>query len=245
MQEQLDSEAKRKLQAFVSQADRLSSCKFFKNGKPDLTLALGDEFTKALVPEREEFIAMLTTLRPFTNNGDSLFLNKVVGAVRRLAELDASSLNRLNSVSDKFKFYKGDYDQKSSKYQQKYSKYVYPFSDMTCDFGERTISHILNLIVNGYYFHFDIEKQREFVDFLKEQQKKWIDPYSETDLASEQLTVVRQRVRETFKFRFYELIIALASCVLELKNLIQEFFDFPLDEELRSELQISQEFLDI
>jgi hypothetical protein len=99
--------------------------------------------------------------------------------------------------------------------------------------------------MNGYYFHSDLQKQREIINFVKEQKESWLDSLREDDLAEESLIVNRQRIREAFKFRFYGLIIDLASCVLELKDLIKEQFGLPLDEELYQESQILYDFLDI
>ncbi|NJR40288.1 MAG: hypothetical protein HC781_17505 [Leptolyngbyaceae cyanobacterium CSU_1_4] len=169
MQEQLDLEDKKKLQRYVNRANRLSLCKFFKNGKPKMVLGLGNESTKAIVPEREEFIEMLTILRPFIMDKEDIFLNKIVGKVRRLARQDEPILNRLDSIHNEFKFYKENCDKSPDKYREKYFDYVSPFSALTCDFGERTIFHVLDLVMNGYYFHSDLEKQRKLIDFVKEQ----------------------------------------------------------------------------
>ena len=243
MQEQLDLEDKKKLQRFVNRANRLSLCKFFRHGEPRMVLALGNESTKAIVPEREEFIEMLTILRPFIMKDDDIFFNETVKKVRTRAGQDESSLDRLNSVCDKFNFYRDD--KKTNKYRKKYSDYVSPFSALTRDFGERTIFDILDLVMNGYYFHSDLGKQRKLIDFVKEQTNRWQGSLSEDDLAKKALIINRERVREAFKYEFYELVIKMANCVLELKDLTKELFDLPLDEELYQESQVLYEFLDI
>ncbi|MBD2099594.1 hypothetical protein [Leptolyngbya sp. FACHB-261] len=245
IQEQLNPEDKKKIQMFINQANRLALCKFLKNGQPRMALALGDESTKAIVPERQEFIEMLTILRPFIMDKDDVFFSKIVDKVRRRASQDESSLNCLNSVHEKFKFYKGGYDENPNKYQKKHSNYISPFSDMTFDLGEQTIFNILNLVMNGYYFHSDLEKQRKIIDLIKEQKNKWIGSLSEDDLVEGGFSVNRERMREASKFRFYRLITDVVSCVLELRSLIEKLFDLPLDKELQQEAQILYDFLDI
>ncbi|MBD1869293.1 hypothetical protein H6F95_18705 [Cyanobacteria bacterium FACHB-471] len=245
MQEQLNLEDKRKLQMFVNQADRLSFCKFFETNKSGMALALGDELTEAIVPERQEFIEMLTILRPFLMQDEEINIGKIVSRVRQCARQDEQVLNRLNSINDKFKFYKGDYDNKAIKYRNKYFHYISPYPDVTCDLGQRTVFNILNSIMNGYYFHSDLEKQTEIASFVKEQANRWLGSQSEDDLTEKDLTVTRERVREAFKFRFYGLTTDIAGCVLELKNLIEELFTLPLDEELHQKSQILYEFLSL
>lgn len=246
MQKQLALEDKSNLQMFTNQADRLSFCNFFKNGKHKMALALGDESTKAIVPERQDFIEMLTILRPIIMDNDVIYFNKIVNKVRDYIDDDSKSiLDRLNTVSDKFKFYIYKDGQNTTKYQEKYSSYISDFPDITCDFGELTVFNILDLVMNGYYFHSDPKKQKELIKFVKKQKKRWVDPLKEEDLAEKSLIVNRERIREAFKFMFYGLIIDLASCVFELKDLIEELFGLPLDEELYQESQILYDFLDI
>lgn len=243
MPKQINSEDKKQLQRFINQVERLSLCNFFKNGKPKMALALGDELTKAIVPERQDFIEMLTILRPFIMDDEHIYFNRIAGKVRNYLKGDTSILKRLDAVHERFNLYKDG--KNSEKYKKKYSDYISPFPDLTCDLGERTIFNILNLVMNGYYFHSDLQKQREIINFVKEQKESWLGSLREDDLAEESLIVNRQRVREAFKFRFYGLIIALASCVLELKDLIEEKFGLPIDEELYQESQILYDFLDI
>lgn len=219
-----------------------------------MPLAIGDEFIEVIAPERQEFIEMLTILRPFTMDGDDVFLSKIVRIVRGQIEKDESSPNRLNSVHDKFKLYTtSKYDKSSTKYQKKYSKHVIKkgtlnisnFYDVIWDLGEQTVFRIYDLVINGYYFHSDLAKQREIVDSIKEQARSWLGSSSEDDLVEEFLTANREMIRGSFKFRFYELIIDIANCVLELKDLIEELFVFPLNEKLHQESQILHDFLDL
>jgi len=242
MHEHLNSEDRKKFQMFIDQADRLSSCKFFKDGKPKMAFCLGEQLTRAIVPERQDFIEMLTILRPFIMDDDDIFFNRIVRKIRTYIE-DASILDRLTSVHERFKFYKDD--KNSAKYQKKYSSYISPFDEITCDLGNRTIFNILNLVMNGYYFHSDLGKRKEIINFVKEQENRWLGSLKEDDLAEESLNVIRERIREAFKFRFYRLMSDIANCVFELKDLIKELFCFPLDEELHQESQILYDFLDI
>lgn len=247
MQENLKSEDRKNLQMFINQADRLSFCNFFKNGKPKMALTLGDESTMAIVPERQDFIEMLTILRPIIMDKDVIYFNKIVKKLRNCIDDDSNSvLDRLNAISAKFKVYKDD--KNTAKYQKTYSNYISRYPDITCDLGERTIFNILDLVMNGYYFHSDPEKQKELISFVKEQKKRWLDPLREVredDLAEKILIVNRERIREAFKFRFYGLIIGLASCVFELKDLIEEVFGLAIDEDLYQESHILYDFLDI
>lgn len=245
MQEQLNSEDKHKLQMFINQANRLSFCKFFKDGKPKMALALGDDRTKAIVPERQDFIEMLIILRPFIMSDDDIYFNKIVSKVRSCVKNETSNLKGLNSVHDRFKFYTGEYDDRKNKYKKKYSDYISALPDITCDLGERTIFNILKLVMYGYYFHSDLKKQGEIVEFVKEQKQRWLGSLREDDLAEESLLANRERIREAFKFRFYGLTVDIAICVFELKDLIEELFGLPLDEELHQESRILYEFLDI
>lgn len=208
-----------------------------------MALALGDELTKAIVPERQDFIEMLTILRPFIMDQEDVFFNRIAGKIRICIEDDTSIMSRLKEVQTKFNFHK--YNENYEKYKKKYVDYISPFPDLTCDLGERTIFNILNLVMNGYYFHLELQKQREIINFVKEQKERWLGSLREDDLAEESLIVNRQRIREAFKFRFYGLIIELASCVLELKDLIEDKFGLPIDEELYQESQILSEFFDI
>jgi len=244
MQEQLTLEEKKNLQRFINQADRLSFCNFFKNGKPPMALLLGDESTRAIVPERQDFIEMLTILRPTIMDNDVIYLNKIVKKVRSQIDDDSKLiLDRLNAISDKFNFY--TCRKNTAKYHEKYSNYISRYPDITCDIGEQTIFNILDLVMNGYYFHSDPEKQKELINFVKEHKKRWLGSLREEDLAEKSLIVNRERIRETFKFRFYALIRGLANCMFELKDLIEELFDLPLDEELYQESQILYDLLDI
>lgn len=207
-----------------------------------MALCLGDQLTRAIVPERQNFIEMLTILRPFIMDDEDIFFNRTVSKIRTYIE-EASILDRLTSVHERFKFYKDD--KNSVKYQKKYSSYIFPFDEIRCNLGNRTIFNILNLVMNGYYFHSDLGKRKEIINFVKEQKKTWIGSLKEDDLAEESLKANREMIREAFKYRFYGLIIDIANCVFELKDLIKELFGFPLDEELHQESQILYDFLDI
>jgi hypothetical protein len=100
-------------------------------------------------------------------------------------------------------------------------------------------------VINGYYFHSDVEKQKELVEFVKEQKKQWLGSLEIGDLAEESLIVIRGRVRESFKYRLYGLIVDIADCVFNLKKLIEELFGSILDEELHQESKMLYDFLDI
>jgi hypothetical protein len=243
MYEQLNLEDKQKFQMFINQATRLSSCKFFKNGNPKRALGFDDGETKAIVPERQEFIEAITILRPFIMDNDDVFFNKIVHRIRKYVDGSESSSERLNVISNEFKFYREA--QYSDKYQRNYSRYISNYSDTTCDFGEQTIFKILDLVINGYYFHSDVEKQKELVEFVKEQKKQWLGSLEIGDLAEESLIVIRGRVRESFKYRLYGLIVDIADCVFNLKKLIEELFGSILDEELHQESKMLYDFLDI
>ncbi|MCP6758947.1 MAG: hypothetical protein NHB32_09315 [Fischerella sp. CENA71] len=56
MQEKLSLEEKKKLQRFINQAERLSLCNFFENGKPKMLLTLGDKSTKAIRDRLRELL---------------------------------------------------------------------------------------------------------------------------------------------------------------------------------------------
>jgi hypothetical protein len=99
--------------------------------------------------------------------------------------------------------------------------------------------------MNGYYFHSDPEKQKELIDFVKEQKKRWLGSFRDEDLAEKSLIVNCERIRKAFKFRFYGLIIDLANCVFELKDLIEDLFGLPVDKKLYQESQMLYDFLNI
>ncbi|MCP6758946.1 MAG: hypothetical protein NHB32_09310 [Fischerella sp. CENA71] len=186
---------------------------------------------------------MLTILRPFIMKGDISFdtINKKLGEVITFTGEDTS---RLKSIYDEFKFYTGKYAN-STKYKNLYNNYISQHSDGICNLGNKTIFELIDLVINGYYFHSDLEKQKEIIDFVKEHKNKWLGLLREDELSEEDVIVIRERIRETFKFRFYELIIGITNCVFELKYLIEELFGLPLDEELHQESRILYDFLDI
>jgi len=136
MREKLNLEDRKDIQMFINQANMLSSCNFLKEGKPKMALAFGDQLTRAIVPERQDFIEMLTILRPFIMNDGRIFFNKIVIKLRHCVDGYEQIQTSLNSIHDQFKFYKGEYDGNSKKYKKKYSKYISQFSDITCDIGD-------------------------------------------------------------------------------------------------------------
>jgi hypothetical protein len=240
----LTSEDRCWLQMFVDQSNRLSRCKFFEKGKPRLALGLGDNQAKAFVPERHEFIEMLVILRPFIMEEDSISFNKIVGIVRKCANNSTPmpNLETLNSVHQRFNVYKER--NKTSKYQKNYSTHISSNPDITFDLEERTIFNLIDLIINGYYFHSDLEKQREIIVLLREQQGRWTSLLEE-DLTDNTLFIIRERVREAFKYRFYSIAIGIADCVFELSAFVKDLFGYPLDEKLCRESQLLYDFLDI
>ncbi len=243
MQEKLSLEDKKKLQTFANQAQRLSLCKFFENGKRKRLLMLGDQSTKAIVAERQVLIEMLTILRPFIMHKEYISFNTIVSIVRKCIADDTLIIDRLKSVQDEFNFYKEN--KNSNGYQKKYSNYISQSPDITCDFGNKTIFEIIDLVINGYYFHSDLGKQKEIINFVKEQQQRWLYPLKEDDLSEKDLILNNETIREAFKFRFEKLVEDIANCIFALKDLIEEVFGLPLDKELEQQWRMLYDFFDI
>jgi hypothetical protein len=243
MQQKLSLSDEERIQSFINQAGRLSSCEFFKNGEPKLLLGFGSSVTKAIVPEQQEFKEMLMILRPFLMDKEEIFFNRIVPVVKQQVLSDTARLKELGLIHDKFKFYTGAYDSQISKYQKKYKMYVSPYPDITCNFGEKTIHNMLNLVINGYYFHSDSEKQDELVKVVREQQQRWLGSLKQEDVEEEILRITRETVRETFKFRLYRLVIEVASCIFELKKIVEGNFNLPLHEETQQKSQVLYDFL--
>jgi hypothetical protein len=244
MQQKISLSDEERIQAFINQASRLSSCKFFRNGKPKLLLGFGSSVTKAIVPEQQEFKEMLMVLRPFLMDKEEIFFHKIEPIVKKQILNDTTSLKELGLIYNKFIFYTGAYDNEIPKYQKKYKMYVSPYPDITCDFGKKTIHNMLDLVINGYYFHFDPKKQEELVNFfVTEQQQRWLGSLKQEEIEGEILRMTRETVREAFKFRLYKLVIEIASCIFELKKIVEDNFNLPLHEEAQQKSQILHDFL--